>query len=300
MIRPEQYLESRRHRRLPHPLPLPRARPHRARDRRPRRVRLTALPLPLPASPAGDRRGSSRLRRDERRASARERRDSPGARTRTSTSGREPATRRANWRPGVVERLRARPAAARPGRSVPQWIGMARRGRRMRRGLRRRAPGPCAPRRCVGPQPQTGSSATSSGPASSPIAGEQVGVAREVDRPRPAMTQPIAGPRRPERLAAARVVGVDDARSWTRSIVSRSPGSTSSTGPRPARLAKRPEPARDDDRRLARDPAQRRRVEVVVMAVADEHGVEVGEQLGQDRLRPGVAPGRSPRAGPGR
>jgi hypothetical protein len=41
------------------------------------------------------------------------------------------------------------------------------------------------------------------------------------------------------------------------------------------------EPLRDDDRGLAGDLAQGRRVEVVVVAVADEHGVEVGEQLRQ-------------------
>jgi hypothetical protein len=44
-----------------------------------------------------------------------------------------------------------------------------------------------------------------------------------------------------------------------------------------------PEATRHDHRGPARDPAQRWRIQVVVVAVADEHRVEVGEQLGQDR-----------------
>ena len=140
----------------------------------------------------------------------------------------------------------------------------------------------------VGPQPQTGSSATSRRPGErrpSPGTGRcRPGSRRSATPPR--RSRSPARSARTARAAASAAHATTE--KWTRSIVSRSPGSTSSTGPRPSFAGEPAEPARDDDRGLAGDLAQGRRVEVVVVAVADEHGVEVREQLRQHR--PHLAP----------
>ena len=109
---------------------------------------------------------------------------------------------------------------------------------------------------------------------------EQVRVAGEVDRSRAADDAPIAGPVGPNGTRLPECSAYTTSSS-TRSIVSRSPGSTSSTGPSPSLAAMPPNPRGHDDGGLAGDPAQRRLVEVVVVPVADEHGIEVREQLRQ-------------------
>ena len=134
-----------------------------------------------------------------------------------------------------------------------------------------------------GPQPQTGSIATSRRPTSSPIAGNRSVSPGKYTVREPAMTQPIAGPVGPERLAAAGMVGVHDLEP---DAVDRQAVAGLDLLDRAERRLLRdpPEPLGDDQRGLARDPAQGREVEVVVVAVADEHRVEVGEQLRQHGL----------------
>ena len=92
------------------------------------------------------------------------------------------------------------------------------------------------------------------------------------------MTQPMAGPSGPNGSRRAGVDGLDDGEV---DAVDRQPVLRLDLLHRPeAHLrGELPEAARHDERGLAGDLAEGRQVEVVVVTVADEHGVEVGEQL---------------------
>ena len=204
---------------------------------------------------------------------------SPGARSRTSTSGRQARAALDERRAG---RPRTAPAATRagpPGRGSPSGSGSRAAAGGARRPARP-ARGPCARARSSGPSPRPAAARRPAGRRARPCPG--TGRCRRGSRPvrEPSMTQPMAGPsgpngsRRPEWTASTTA-------KWTRSIESRSPGSTSSTGPSPALAASLPNPRGTMTRRLAGDLAQGRQVEVVVVAMADEHGVEVREQLRQ-------------------
>ena len=61
----------------------------------------------------------------------------------------------------------------------------------------------------------------------------------------------------------------------------------------------RAEPARDDERRRPSDPLERPEVEVVVMGVREEHGVDPAQRVAVRSAR-AVAGGRRARGGAGR
>ena len=169
---------------------------------------------------------------------------SPGWSTRTSVVG-EPArcTASSNSAGGVVRKP--------GGPRSPRWIGVVRApvdrdrepGPEQRRRLGRALPGSMWPGPIVGPQPQIGSSATSTG-AELGHPGEDVGVAGEVDRAAAALDHVAerlgaGAERQPRRSRARRGV----ARTVTAPIWISSPALSSSTFLTPAlRLISAPAP----------------------------------------------------------
>ena len=131
-----------------------------------------------------------------------------------------------------------------------------------------------------GPQPATGTSATSTGPRPLEL-GEEIGVAREVDGGRPAhqvahrlgaraeRAAPVVVGRRRRHLDRADADGLAD--------------------PQLAHLGEalpaqeRAEPARDDEPQRAAEPAERAEIEVVVVPVRDEHRLQVPFHAGDER-----------------
>ena len=140
-------------------------------------------------------------------------------------------------------------------------------------------PGPCAPPRSSGPTPRRG-------------AGPRRACRRARSSPgtgpcRPGSRQTVSRgsrPRSPGRSARTGRACPSARRGRCRPGRGRSSPGPPARPPRPGPAppgCHRAEPAGHDHRRLAREAAQRRLVEVVVVAVADEHGIEVREQLGQ-------------------
>ena len=56
--------------------------------------------------------------------------------------------------------------------------------------------------------------------------------------------------------------------------------------PEPLPVQERPEPARDDERRLPSEPLERAEVEMVVVGVRDQHRVDPARRVGMDRDPP--------------
>ena len=228
------------------------------------------------------------------RASTRTRRaiDSPGARTIASTAGARRAIAAANAGPADSRRDPASRRIPR-GRRVPQWIGTATAGRIIAAAAAARS-GSIWPLPSRNPHPPTGSSATSRPSRELGHGREQVGVAGEVDTGaaardkaargcdagRPGQSMPAVGGRdHVDRHAA-------DANAVARGHFM--------DGAEMCRRGDSAESARHHDFRAAGEGPQRREVQVVEMAVADEDGVDVLEQA------PGGPPARVCAASPSR
>ena len=269
--------------------------PHGARDRRPRRVRLTRRLLPPPREPrptGGVRASGGGYRAGSSIAS-------PGATTRTGTSGREAAARLGEAGPGVSNgagTTRRSPA----GRTCPS--GSA--SRAAAAGVAAAAAGalrvhvPLPDRRAPAPD---GQQRDVQRPGQLVHRGEQVRVAGEVDRPRARGRRTRSpGPSGPNGSRFPEWSAPGPRSSCTRSIVSRSPGSTSSTGPRPHVRAISPNPRGTMTVGLPgirrSDGWSRWSWWPWLMNTASRSA----NSSGQHGVGPGAGRARSPRAGPGR
>ena len=172
---------------------------------------------------------------------------------------------------------------------MPQWIGMTSPGRSARRP-RPPASGRDGPRRPSAPSPRSGS-----GDVDRP----ELAPSRRRGRCRP-RSRPTASPRRvADRLG--RRAGGPRLRSWSAATAriwsapidpSRPPRPRSRLEPPPAEHPA--EPARHDDRELLPELRERQQVEVVVVRVRHEDGVDsTPRPRGDGRSGAGARPGRS-------
>ena len=193
-----------------------------------------------------------------------------------------------------------RPRRTPTGLNVPQWIGTTRSGADQLGRLRRPRSGSRWPSPSVGPQPQIGSRATSTGAHVAHLV-EQVGVAGEVDgdaRRRAARSRR----RRRRRGCAARAASVDGRHGLDRQRAdgrSCAPARVSRTSRKPLRRSRPPAPAGTMIGTSAAEQPQRRQVEVVHVDVGDQDDVGHADRR-RRRRGGGAAGGPRGRSAPGR
>ena len=196
----------------------------------------------------------------------------PGIRIRTSVLGAVRRTASANASAGASgSSRRCAPHAL----SVPQWIGTAIRGR-IRPTASAARPGSRWPAGTLGPHPQIGTRATSTRSRQRRHAGEQVGVAGEVD----VWAGPRSGSRATRRCARERMRAVHRVRACTPSTTTPPPtagGRPRRSRSRPGRRSAAPTRAQPSGTMTGQghgESAQRSAVEMVEVGVGDEDRVE--------------------------